>query len=78
MKARVKVARDQEFYERVEEHVEKLRALSAEEQKCVRERMGWVEQGDLVEAEITIHCQEGHDKDFPASQFVIMMEHGKR
>jgi hypothetical protein len=65
MKATVKVARDHVFYERVEEHVEKLRALSPEEQTCVRERMGWVEQGGLLEAEITIHCQEGRDKDFP-------------
>lgn len=65
MKATSKIARDHEFYERIEEHVEKLGAISTEEQKCVRERMGWMEQGNLLEAEITIHCQEGRDKDFP-------------
>lgn len=60
-----KINRDQEFYERIEEHAARLRALSPEEQMHVRERMGWVEQGNLLEAEITIHDRLGRDKDFP-------------
>src|SRR5215831_17100635 len=53
------------YYDRIEDQVDKLRSLPPDEQRHIRERMGWVEPGDLLEAEITVHCLVGADREFP-------------